>query len=55
MDNFQTLGGDELDNSDADSQRKIIKETRYTVTSSSVPDRQPSVEGQWNDKHSTYL
>jgi hypothetical protein len=55
MDNFQTLGGDEVDNSDADSQRKIMKETRYTVTSSSVPNRQPSVEGQWNDKHSTYL
>jgi hypothetical protein len=52
MDTFQTLGGDDVDHSDGDSQRKIIKETRYTVTSSSVPGRKPSEE--WDDKHSTY-
>jgi hypothetical protein len=35
---FQTLnGGEEYDHDDADSQKNIVKETKYTVTSSSVP------------------
>lgn len=34
MDTFQTLGdNDEADNSDGDSQKNIIKETKFTVTS----------------------
>jgi hypothetical protein len=54
MDTFQTLGDDDVDDGDSNSQRKIIKETRYTVTSSSVP-RGQGEEAGWNDKHSTYL
>ncbi|KAH7074726.1 hypothetical protein BKA63DRAFT_320077 [Paraphoma chrysanthemicola] len=38
MDTFQTLGdGDDLDHSDGDSQKNIIKETKYTVTSTRLP------------------
>ncbi|KAF2028483.1 hypothetical protein EK21DRAFT_90611 [Setomelanomma holmii] len=38
MDTFQTLGdGDDNDHSDGDSQKNIIKETKYTVTSTKVP------------------
>jgi hypothetical protein len=37
MDTFQTLGdNDETEHSDGDSQRNIIKETEYTVTSTAV-------------------
>ncbi|KAG9201977.1 hypothetical protein G6514_005172 [Epicoccum nigrum] len=35
---FQTLnGGEEYDHDDADSQKNIVKETKYTVTSAHVP------------------
>lgn len=37
MDTFQTLGdGDEYEHDDGDSQKNIVKETKYTVTSSQV-------------------
>lgn len=37
MDTFQTLGdGDDIDHDDGDSQKNIVKETKYTVTSSRV-------------------
>lgn len=36
MDTFQTLADDDLDYDDADSQKNIVKETKYTVTSSQV-------------------
>lgn len=37
MDTFHTLGdNDETEHSDGDSQRKIIKETKYTVISTAV-------------------
>ena len=38
LNTFQTLnGGEEDDHDDADSQKNIVKETKYTVTSSDVP------------------
>ena len=38
LNTFQTLnGGEEYDHDDADSQKNIVKETKYTVTSSLVP------------------
>lgn len=54
MNNFQTLGdNDDGDNSDGDSQRNIIKETRFTVTSTATG---PITEqgAQWNAKHQSY-
>mgnify|MGYP004511643351 CR=1 FL=1 len=37
MDTFQALGdGDEIEHDDGDSQKNIVKETKYTVTSSQV-------------------
>lgn len=36
MDTFQTLGDNDVDHSDGDSQKNIIKETKYTVTSTRV-------------------
>jgi hypothetical protein len=36
MDTFQTLGDNDVDMSDGDSQKNIMKETKYTVTSTSV-------------------
>lgn len=37
LDTFETLpGGDEIDHDDGDSQRKIVKETRYTITSTHI-------------------
>jgi len=39
MHTFQTLGdGDDVDHSDGDSQKNIIKETKYTVTSTKTPE-----------------
>lgn len=37
LDTFQTLGdGEEIEHDDGDSQKNIVKETKYTVTSSRV-------------------
>jgi hypothetical protein len=53
MDTFQTLGDVDGGSDDGASQRKIVKEMAYTVTSShGSPQGQDTV---WNDKHSTYL
>ncbi|KAF1945262.1 hypothetical protein EJ02DRAFT_51235 [Clathrospora elynae] len=46
MDNFQTLGDNDLDHSDGDSQKNIIKETKYTVTSSAYVND----SGGWDHK-----
>lgn len=50
MDTFQTLGdNDEGDHSDGDSQKNIIKETKFTVTSSATA---PGDKGMgWNGKN----
>ncbi|KAF1846784.1 uncharacterized protein K460DRAFT_367531 [Cucurbitaria berberidis CBS 394.84] len=58
MDTFQTLGdNDEADHSDGDSQRNIIKETKYTVTSTEVAgaggNREQSQGVGWDHKNSS--
>jgi hypothetical protein len=40
LDTFQTLGDNDVDHSDGDSQKNIIKETKYTVTSTRLPSSQ---------------
>jgi hypothetical protein len=53
MDTFHTLREIDGSSDDGSSQRKIIKETKYTVTSShGIPQGK---DPEWNDKHSTYL
>ncbi|KAH7397129.1 hypothetical protein BKA66DRAFT_408557 [Pyrenochaeta sp. MPI-SDFR-AT-0127] len=52
MDTFQTLGDNDLDHSDGDSQKNIIKETKYTVTSTSLRHKQ-SQEMDWDHKKSS--
>lgn len=51
MDNFQTLGdNDECDNSDGDSQKNIIKETKFSVTSTVTgPKSNPVMP--WSGNH----
>lgn len=39
LDDFQTLADNEVDHSDGDSQKNIIKETKYSVTSAYVNDK----------------
>jgi hypothetical protein len=54
LDTFQTLGDNDIDHGDADSQKNIIKETRYTVTS----DRLPSGHAQdmnWDQKSTNFV
>lgn len=54
MDNFQTLrDNDDGDHSDGDSQKNIIKETRFTVTSTATG---PKTEqgAQWNSKNQSF-
>lgn len=46
LDTFQTLPGEELDHDDGDSQRNIIKQTRYTVTSSEVGNKEERTKSQ---------
>jgi hypothetical protein len=52
MDTFQTLGDNDVDLSDGDSQKNIIKETRYTVTSTSVKGKE-SQEMGWGYNNSS--
>ena len=54
MDNFQTLGdNDDADHSDGDSQKNIIKETKFTVTS--VATGPSSEQGApWNGKNQSF-
>jgi hypothetical protein len=54
MDTFQTLGDNDVDMSDGDSQKNIIKETKYTVTSTSV-HQQGSREKNWDYKNSNHV
>jgi hypothetical protein len=53
MDTFQTLGDNDDGESDGDSQKNIIKETKFTVTSMSVSgaggERQREVN-EWGQK-----
>jgi hypothetical protein len=57
MDTFQTLAdndGDDL--SDADSQRNIVKETKYTVTSTAITageDRAKNQVHEWERRQSS--
>jgi hypothetical protein len=54
LDTFQTLGDNDIDHSDGDSQRNIMKETKYTVTS----DRMPSSHAQemnWDHKSTNFV
>jgi hypothetical protein len=55
MDNFQTLGdNDDADHSDGDSQKNIIKETRFTVTSTATgPKSDPGMS--WDGKPKSYV
>ncbi|KAF2833879.1 hypothetical protein CC86DRAFT_462135 [Ophiobolus disseminans] len=55
MDSFQTLeDGDDVDHTDRDSQRNIVKETRYTVTSKKMSKDGENLERvtmpEWNQK-----
>jgi hypothetical protein len=59
MDTFQTLNDiDEADHSDGDSQKNIIKETKFTVTSMSVGgvggDEQRDVN-EWGRKDGSHV
>jgi hypothetical protein len=49
MDTFQVLG-DDADQDDCDSQKNIIKETKYEVTSSRVVEPKQSHDMGWDDK-----
>jgi hypothetical protein len=49
MDTFQVLGED-ADQDDCDSQKNIIKETKYEVTSSRVVEPKQSHDMGWDDK-----
>lgn len=52
MDTFQVLG-DDADHDDADSQKNIIKETNYTVTSTRVEPKQS--REIWDDKSASHV
>jgi hypothetical protein len=54
MDTFQTLGENDFDHSDGDSQKNIIKETRYTVTSTQLQPKQ-SYDMGWDDKRPDHV
>jgi hypothetical protein len=49
LDTFQVLGDNDVDHDDSDSQKNIIKETKYTVTSTRMQPKQ-SYEMGWDDK-----
>jgi hypothetical protein len=57
LDTFQTLAdndGDDL--SDADSQRNIVKETKYTVTSTAITEEENRAQNQlreWERRQSS--
>jgi hypothetical protein len=54
MDTFQTLGDNDIDNSDGDSQKNIIKETKYTVTSTRVAGGH-APEMHWDHKSTNFV
>ncbi|PVI01153.1 hypothetical protein DM02DRAFT_613898 [Periconia macrospinosa] len=51
MDTFQNLGENDVDHSDGDSQKNIIKETKYTVTSTPIHGKQS--QEIWGYKNSS--
>jgi hypothetical protein len=54
LDTFQTLGDNDIDHSDGDSQKNIMKETKYTVTSARMPQSQ-APETNWEHKNTQFV
>jgi hypothetical protein len=56
MDTFQTLGdNDDADHSDGDSQKNIIKETKFTVTSTIAGGHGDLGSMAWDRKEGSHV
>jgi hypothetical protein len=56
MDTFQTLGdNDDADHSDGDSQKNIIKETKFTVTSTIAGGHGNPGSMSWDRKEGSHV